>query len=376
MAHSVFHTELQIALNLTEPDFGHPELPGLPEAIRADKASWWRGQLQCLHCMEQDPHCPQWMYLRELPDGRLVAVHYNPSREGGSHGHNAAESDLHKALKERVATVAQRDGFVADVEDRAEHGHRQTDVLIHGFDGLLLGCEIQLSYLTGETAKKRTEIAWADGITPLWTVQQRDAPLINTSPWVRIEQSDWGRIRRGGEIDLRGGLRRIQWIRCDGTTGIDCPMKRVTHKGHCGRLHGVWVVPVADDPTNPYYVAKTFDEAITLAVRGSLVPLRIPRSGNGYNGWAWVPKRDKDMYDESVAAIPKLEPRKRSSEARRPRPLSTVCTYGQDSGLRPPRREPRDTGKSTVMASMTVDELPSDPPPEEEFVQMTIDELE
>ncbi|MFF3057321.1 hypothetical protein [Streptomyces sp. NPDC057909] len=46
---------------------------------------------------------------------------------------------------------------------------RRTDVLVHGDKGLRVGSEIQLSYETGPSVSKRTDIARADGLSLLRT---------------------------------------------------------------------------------------------------------------------------------------------------------------------------------------------------------------
>lgn len=110
MAYTVFHVDLGIELNLTLPDLGHPHLPGLWQQLRATK--WRPGILQCPQCRDNDPDCPEWMYLQERPGGRRVAAHYNRNVRT----HDAVESDTHKALKERIASAAQRGGFDADLD--------------------------------------------------------------------------------------------------------------------------------------------------------------------------------------------------------------------------------------------------------------------
>ncbi|GAA1122739.1 hypothetical protein GCM10009577_52330 [Streptomyces javensis] len=54
-----------------------------------------------------------------------------------------------------------------DLEACAPDGRRRTDVLIHGENGLQLGCEVQLSYETAPAVVKRTDKAPADGLSPL-----------------------------------------------------------------------------------------------------------------------------------------------------------------------------------------------------------------
>ncbi|MFH8520468.1 hypothetical protein ACH4CE_36470 [Streptomyces gelaticus] len=152
------HKELG-AINLSELDLTSAGGRRLWESLHGKTV---RGDLECLECRENDPGCPQWMFLR-LWKGRPVAVHYST----GVRHPTAPESPRHKALKERIARVAERAGFSADLEACAADGRRRTDVLVHGENGLQLGCEIQLSYATAHSVTKRSDIARADGLPHL-----------------------------------------------------------------------------------------------------------------------------------------------------------------------------------------------------------------
>ncbi|WP_141567961.1 competence protein CoiA family protein [Streptomyces ipomoeae] len=175
----MFHRELG-EINLFELDLN----------VREDRLLWEslygktvKGDLECLECRQQDPGCPQWMFLR-LWKGRPVAVHYSTGRRHAT----APESPRHRALKERIAQAAETAGFTAELEARAPDGRRRTDVLVHGANNLLLGCEIQLSYATARAVAKRSDIARADGLSPLWTTDDTSAPLIERTPWARIDR--------------------------------------------------------------------------------------------------------------------------------------------------------------------------------------------
>src|SRR5579875_2324777 len=122
MTHSVYHVAYGIELNLSLDDLGHPDRPGLWDEIYRHCAP---GILLCVACREQDPGCPQYMYV-QIKNGKRIAVHHNPSIRHSVHN----ESPRHKALKERIATAAQRAGFEVRLEDEAADGLRRTDVLI------------------------------------------------------------------------------------------------------------------------------------------------------------------------------------------------------------------------------------------------------
>jgi hypothetical protein len=138
MTHSVFHRRYGIELNLTEDDLGHPDRPGLLAELYRN---YRPDVLYCVDAYEHDGClCPGFMTIRKFR-GRPHAMHVPV----GQWQETMAESDLHKALKEYTATTAEREGFAAQVEDRAKHGKRRTDVIVTGDGGRRLGYEIQLS---------------------------------------------------------------------------------------------------------------------------------------------------------------------------------------------------------------------------------------
>lgn len=206
MAHGVFHKEL-VAINLSELDLTSAGDRRLWESLHGKTV---RGDLECLECRENDPGCPQWMFLR-LWKGRPVAVHYST----GIRHPTAPESPRHKALKERIARVAEHAGFSADLEACAADGRRRTDVLVHGENGLQLGCEIQLSYATAHAVAKRSDIARADGLTPLWTTDDIGAPLIERTPWARIDKMPLEAFSSGNALLVRGGVKGLNLKKCD-----------------------------------------------------------------------------------------------------------------------------------------------------------------
>src|SRR6266568_3718174 len=174
MASGVFHVPLGIELNLTEGDLGHPSRPGLWEQLYRHCPD---GVLQCLECRDNDPSCPQWMYLR-IREGRREAVHHNPSIPA----HDGPESDARKALKERMAAAASAGGFEAVIDDRGATSRRRTGVLIRG-NGITLGCEAQLAPIAPAAVRRRSRAAAADGITPFWTTTDRKTQVIDRAPW-------------------------------------------------------------------------------------------------------------------------------------------------------------------------------------------------
>jgi hypothetical protein len=298
--------------------------------------------------MTDRPDCPEWMHLRELPDGRRVAVHNNPSIEAHR---SMPESPTHKALKERIATAAERAGFTADIEDIAPHGKRRTDVLVQGENGLLLGCEAQVAYATAESVKKRSQIARDDGITPLWTTNDRNAPLIDQAPWARIDNLPREIIESGGSLVVRGGVKTLEMLRCD-QRGTPCPDGR---RG-CTAWHGHW------GPT----LGLQLDDAIVKAAAQDLVPLEISRGRRGAF-WMWVTPADREKYLDSITADVVKNPTWRTErDVEDTRVLDFECRYGQDTGVRPPPAAPRDSGALIEIPSMTR-QTPAPPAEETNF---------
>lgn len=319
MATSVFHVGLDLELNLTEPDLGYPGLPGLWERLRADRRPVPQRELQCMQCREARPACPEWMFLTER-DGIRFATHHNPNI--GDHPSN--ESDQHKALKERIAHAAELGGFRVEVEDRAEHGRRRTDVLVKGAGDLLVGHEVQLAYASVASVKKRAKLARDDSILPLWTAVDPKHNCINLVPWAQTDDFPWRHIADGKDLQLRGGVRTLRMERCDLSNPEPCPVRV---RGKCGQLHGKWV------PTFPYQL----DDLVRDTAAGEYVPVIVV--GKRLNRRWWVRAADRDRYADSAGGLVTEEDLRRRRRAKvvepaSPRPLDDECRYGQDSGIR------------------------------------------
>ncbi|MEU6332012.1 hypothetical protein ABZ851_32865 [Streptomyces sp. NPDC047049] len=341
MAHGVFHKVLG-AINLSELDLD----------VREDRLLWEslygktvKGDLECLECREQDPGCPQWMFLR-LWKGRPVAVHYSTGRRHPT----APESPRHRALKDRIAQAAESAGYSAELEARAPDGRRRTDVLVHGEQGLQLGCEIQLSWATAPAVAKRSDIARSDGISPLWTTDDTGAPLIERTPWARIDRLPLEAFSGGNPLLVRGGVKELKLKKCDSRNPLPCPDRGY---GRCNQWHGTWA------PT----LGMQLDRLVAVAAAGEYVSLYLPAQAGRRNraSHMWVATQDRDRYldatSDDVAAGP--EPGTVDDHApARPenRPLPRECSYQQrldDKELR--GSLPRDTG-AIVPAGITLPE--------------------
>ncbi len=270
------------------------------------------------------------MYV-QIKNGKRIAVHHNPSIRHSVHN----ESPRHKALKERIATAARRAGFEVRLEDEAADGLRRTDVLIRGADGLLLGCEVQVSHITPDKVVKRAVLADRDGIVPMWTVDDAKAAPIDRAPWARIDHLPWELIMAGDSLNVRGGVKTLRMERCDKRRATPCPDRG---RGRCGQWHGYW------DPT----LGLRLDEIITQAGAGELVPLYQPKKTGG--GWhMWVTRDDKiEFLQGRPEPIPRYRIRGTSTATARPqlpKALDPACHYGEESTIRGTPRGARDTGE-------------------------------
>ncbi|MEY9906099.1 hypothetical protein ABIA35_002316 [Catenulispora sp. MAP12-49] len=327
MTQTVWHAGYRIAINLSLDDLGHPDRPGLWEEIYKPDPSRPR-LLRCMAIDDDDgTECPEAMYIL-VRDGLRIASHW---RSGAKPHRN--EGPKHKALKERIANVAQRAGFAADVEDVSADGTRRTDVLVGGGDGGPIGWEIQFSHITGPAAIKRTATAKVHGITPMWTVDHDRSQVIDRGPWNRLDKiTDWRQIA-GKQLNVRGGVRTLRMERCQKGFG-PCPVKK---RGSCGDWHGVWLA--ARGVYLDSFVAET--------AAGEYVPLYRPATTRRGGNYMWVTPVDKAEFLQDrtevdpYAGVGTLETE--PGDCQVPKPIDPRCHYGEP-GKPATKRAPRDTG--------------------------------
>lgn len=330
VTHTVYHRELEIELNLTREDWGHPERPGLIDELYLN---YQADRLVCWEFHERDGWvCPGFMTIKKRR-GRYYAAHVGISEAKET----ASESDLHKALKGYTADTADRLGFKAAVEDRARHGRRRTDVTVTGTAGRKLGYEIQLSAISPGSVDRRTKIARDDGLVPLWLVTNEHAMPIDRAPWIRLNAYGWTRSHREA-LPVRGGVKTLKMIKCR-RLGTKCPVQGY---GSCDERHGVW-----NATTGLFY-----DDVIYKTAAGELVTLYQPSHKPGRRGWhMWVTPGDKERFlDGRPEPAPDDVPRGRSTDDDDERPVvprerDPRCHYGEDSGYRDEMRKPRDSGE-------------------------------
>lgn len=182
--------------------------------------------LQCIehketgYCKAEGDQRLPWMSISRRTIGgktKLVASHL-PMRTTPT----PEESDKHKAMKDRLARAAGRNGLPYGQEVRATDGRIQTDVLVRG-PRTAVGWEAQYSPITADTVRKRARIAVENGITPMWLTNTPDAALINRAPWVRVDDLPWKEIASAREMFVRGGVRHLQRWKCTAASQRQCP---------------------------------------------------------------------------------------------------------------------------------------------------------
>ncbi|MFD7734338.1 hypothetical protein ACFV6F_28665 [Kitasatospora phosalacinea] len=300
MANGVFHTVYGIEINLTRPDLGHPDRPGLLAEITAPVDRRDRELLQCLQhhregrcgAEEQGGERSPWMHVRRATVGTRttwIAAHLPARRPPG-----AEEDDRRKALQERIARAADRHGCRYEVGARTG-GRARSDVLVTGPGGLRIGWAAPYAPVTAETVRRRSRAAAEHGIVPLWvTCDERAAP-VDRAPWARVDDLPWQRIASRAPMAVRAGVRHLQQWKCLRGSARACPL----NGSWCGRLHTGWYLPALCLPSRP---PTEVDELVGASAAGELVPMRVPlQSDASAVARMWVPAADRDRWRETFA---------------------------------------------------------------------------
>lgn len=348
MSSVVYHTGYGIELDLGRPDLGHPEFPGLLEELYGDGIDRAPGLLLCTFfargepCkLEQKGKSPH-MYLQVRAGGVLVGVHHNQ----GVHQVLQGESDEHKALKERIYLDAIQAGFAADMEVRSADGRRRTDVQVTGT--VTVGWEPQISDLTAQVVQRRTRLAEADGLRPMWLTKKATAQLIDRAPWSRVKPDlHWEEVQTD-PLFVIGGVNTLEAFRCDGSSKMVCPDRGY---GRCGKWHPSWV------PSRNLRLTKLIELTAADEYRALHVPPLRVQNVVHKERYIWADRaeiarfRDMTGLDETSNGPSSLE---RSDEPR-PRTLTVPedeCSYGEDTGIRS-KSLTRDTGEPVVRGSIS-----------------------
>lgn len=334
MTQTVRHTGYGILLNLSLGDLGHPDRPGLWEEIYR---KYRPGVLLCAEA-ENGVVCPESMYLRVTPEGKRTAVHHNPNARAHT---EASRKDAREALKERIASVAHHAGFRAAYDESEPGRARITDVLVTGESGTRIGWEVQLSGISPSAVVQRSNTAFAEGITPVWTVDSPKASPINRAPWARLDEvADW-KILRSSILAVRGGVSQLRMRECHGAYFEHCPLKP---SGWCGGRHA---------RMEPKEIQ--LDDLIEQSAAGTYVPLFVPPKASRRGHHMWVTTQDKADFlqgrPEPTPTGATTGPRLPTDESgpQNPRPLDPTCHYGEPSTARR-TRPPRDSSESIEVA--------------------------
>ncbi|MFJ9690771.1 hypothetical protein [Kitasatospora sp. NPDC101183] len=350
MANGVFHTAYDIEINLTLPDLGHPDLPGLLEEITTPTGRRERELLECLEhhrdgaCQaEEDGHSP-WMAIRRRTVGgrtHWVAAHL-PVR----HTPTPEESAKHRAMKERIARVAERHGLRAEVEARATDGRTRTDVLVTGEGGRRIGWEAQYAPISAETVRRRSRAAAAHGIVPLWVTNSDRSAVVERAPWARVDDFGWREILSPLAMVVRAGVRHLQRWKCLPSSERTCP----ENGSHCNRFHFGWYLPALCLPKKP---PTEVDRLVVASADGEYVPMRVPRQRDPRSvSRMWVPAADRDRWHETFGPEEEDEaPGTDGAVTYTRRELDPSCRYGEETfafdDTRPRRGDSAGTGLHT-----------------------------
>jgi hypothetical protein len=309
------HQYQGVELDMSRHDLGHPQLPGLWSDLHGHCRV---GTLRCASC-------GRWLYLQERAGvGRIVCGY-----TAGQITAHQNESDEHRALKELVATAAERAGLTPMEEDRAGHGKRITDVRVTG-GRADVGWEIQLSPITSATLKRRVARAESDGIVPSWLALSGTAvaKLIDYRAPLSATQSRTALEYLALQDVPLTGVRTVQVEECTG--------KHKTEKWHrgqpCSGRHSKHVPLIHGNPTLARMVEGTAAQ--------TWVPVRWPRPVGGRDIVVWLTPRDRDRMLEVDGLAPQRSITERPADLRARTGYHVPLTTGPDESPAAPDQPP------------------------------------
>ncbi len=361
MANGVWHTEYGIEINLTQPDLGCKDYPGLLDEIMTSVSERNPQLLECLahhrgkECASETGGKSPWMFVRRgRVGGRspLVAAHLPIT-----HKPTPAESDQHKATKERIVETAEGYGLTAGAEVAMPNRRGITDAVVTGPSGIRIGWEIQYSPLSPSSVHRRSIIAVEHDITPLWVTKDDRAALIDRAPWARVDDMSWREIADGSEMVIRGGYRHLQVWRCLSSGALPCLDNGGI--GHCGAIHADWFLPALCDPPKP---PVQIEDLILASATGDSLPVFVPSRGGGRAGrHMWVPRTDCRTWRELTGQwdpLPKVQEQEGDDAITfSEQEIDRSCRAGEEGRFRSDPRPVRDLGQPTggfTMARMPV----------------------
>ncbi|MFJ5927629.1 hypothetical protein ACIQF6_34040 [Kitasatospora sp. NPDC092948] len=358
MANGVYHTAYGIEINLTMPDLGHPDRPGLLREITTPIDRRERELLECLEhhregfCQSEEDGRSPWMAIRRrtIDDVTTWVAAHLPVRGIPT----PEESDKHKAMKERIARVAEKHGLRAEVEARATDGRIRTDVLVTG-DAGRIGWEAQYSPISAETVRRRSRTAAEHEIVPLWVTNSAESAVIERAPWARVDDFSWKEIASTTAMIVRGGVRHLQQWKCLRSSERPCP----ENGSFCGLFHAKWDLAALCLPAKP---PTEVDTLVVASADGELVPARVagqndPRTVTRM----WVTAADRDRWHDMYG-----NPDEDDSDTQQPldnditythQDLDPTCRYGDETFV--PRNTPRPRRDTPASAALhTFAEVP------------------
>ncbi|MFI9176106.1 hypothetical protein [Streptomyces lincolnensis] len=379
MANGVWHRGYEIEINLSLPDLGHSDRPGLRDEIMLSVAARDPELLECLAhhdgrtCESEAGGKSPWMFIRHgRVGGRrpLVAAHLPVT-----HKPTPAESDQHKATKERIVATALDYGLDATTETstRGPGGRSIVDALVTGPDGTQIGWEIQYYPLGKSGVYQRSRKARDNGLMPLWLTKSTRADLIDRAPWARVDDMPWREIADGRAMLIRGGFRYLQTWRCVPGSIRQC--RDNGGAGHCDGLHADWFLPDLCEPPKP---AIHIEDLVVTSATGETLAVFVPSRHNPRSGrHMWVPVRDCAHWKEmagttELPAEPTSEPD--DSVTFDEQELDRSCSAGQDTFFRSDPRPVRDLGQPT--GGLTLPLLPHRPTAAGSTMALTIADAE
>ncbi|GAA2484996.1 hypothetical protein GCM10010406_21560 [Streptomyces thermolineatus] len=294
----LIHTEYG-RLDLRESHLGRPDLPWLWQILLGDKRRVERRQLMCGEaCLAMGR--TEWMRVYEYK-GRRIAAHQSKEAE---QRHQSNESDEHKAYKERTVRAAEEGGFRARAETPSSDGKVRSDVLVYGA-GLPTAFEIQRSYISDQTISRRTREAADHGLAAAWHTDRHDLAERNEVAWTRTDNLPVEAIRTDAHLKIRGGVRVLDWERCDERRPTPCPDKG---RGRCGRWH-----------PKSRTLEVLYDDFVRGVASGEYAQVAYKEKRQTFR--LWLPAADRDRYEDSIG-------RSASVTARAPRPRASAAADG------------------------------------------------
>lgn len=260
-----------------------PLIVEIGQVLDVEDESQWRkyhghchlGVLECRNC-----HQP--LYLQQQSYGRLV-VPFTP----GQIRRHLNQSDEHRALKDLIATAAERQGLIPLEEDRPSHGKRITDVTVTG-GSQDVGWEIQLSPIPSETLRRRVNRAVVDGLAPSWLTLSGSsvASLIGDRAPTSTTQTRHALEYLALQDVPLTGVKRVRSAKCTGDDRV-----AAWHRGkRCGGWHAKFGPLITGNPTLVRMVEGT--------AFGQYIPVRWPRRVANKDVMIWLtPADEKRLWE-------------------------------------------------------------------------------